>query len=272
MKLLLDKDLQISWQGKDPFDEVKTLRGEIYREKEGRRTLRFELSGKTYFLKLHQGIGWLEVIKNLIQLRLPVVGATNEWNAIQRLHDIGLHTMTAVGYGRRGISPASQLSFLITRELKNTLSLENLCERWIASPPNFRFKQAVIRQLAEISQCLHHNGINHRDYYLCHFLADISMGADKLDADNLKLYVVDLHRAQLRFKTPLRWIIKDLGGLYFSAMNTRLTSRDVLRFMSIYSGKPVTDLKEDANFWCDVKARGRKIQIRYRGVEPHFPL
>ncbi len=272
MKIILDKNLQNGWQGKDPFMAAKTQQGEIYREKEGRRTLRFELNGKAYFLKLHQGIGWLEVIKNLVQLRMPVVSAKNEWSAIQRLHEIGLPTMTAVGYGRRGINPASQLSFLVTMELKDTLSLECLCERWPASPPDFRFKQAVLRQVAEISRCLHHNGINHRDYYLCHFLADVSMGEDKLNAHNLKLYVVDLHRAQQRRKTPLRWIIKDLGGLYFSAMNISLTSRDVLRFMSIYSGKCVAELKQDTRFWRAVKARGHKIQVRYRGVEPHFPL
>ena len=39
------------WRGKDPFEEVKTLQGEVFRELETRRTLRFEMAGKSYFLK-----------------------------------------------------------------------------------------------------------------------------------------------------------------------------------------------------------------------------
>lgn len=37
------------WRGKDPFEEVKTLQGEVFRELETRRTLRFEMAGKSYF-------------------------------------------------------------------------------------------------------------------------------------------------------------------------------------------------------------------------------
>lgn len=43
------------WRGKDPFEEVKTLQGEVFRELETRRTLRFEMAGKSYFLKWHRG-------------------------------------------------------------------------------------------------------------------------------------------------------------------------------------------------------------------------
>ncbi|MCZ6343849.1 lipopolysaccharide core heptose(I) kinase RfaP, partial [Escherichia coli] len=42
------------WRGKDPFEEVKTLQGEVFRELETRRTLRFEMAGKSYFLKWHR--------------------------------------------------------------------------------------------------------------------------------------------------------------------------------------------------------------------------
>lgn len=271
-ELILSDRIARAWQGKDPFAIVRTQSGDIYRELEGRRTLRFELAGEAFFLKVHQGIGWLEVIKNLIQLRLPIVGASNEWQAINRLHEIGVHTMTAVGYGRRGVNPATLLSFIITEELRDTLSLEDMCERWPAQPPGFAFKQAVIKQVAEIAKRIHEHGINHRDFYLCHFLADVSCGEENLNAENLTLYLVDLHRAQLRRKTPLRWIIKDLGGLYFSALDIGLTSRDVWRFMRYYSGKSLRELQSERDFWLKVKARARHIQVRYRGIEPNFPL
>ncbi len=40
------------WRGKDPFEEVKTLQGEVFRELETRRTLRFEMAGKSYFSQM----------------------------------------------------------------------------------------------------------------------------------------------------------------------------------------------------------------------------
>ncbi len=59
------------WRGKDPFEEVKTLQGEVFRELETRRTLRFEMAGKSYFLKWHRGTTLKEIIKNLLSLRMP---------------------------------------------------------------------------------------------------------------------------------------------------------------------------------------------------------
>ncbi len=41
----------------------------IYRNREGRVTLRFEHQQKSYFMKIHRGSGWGESIKNWLQLR-----------------------------------------------------------------------------------------------------------------------------------------------------------------------------------------------------------
>jgi hypothetical protein len=43
--------------------------------------------------------------------------------------------------------------------------------------------------------------------------------------------LIDLHRAQLRKKTPRRWVVKDVAGLYFSVMDIGLTQRDLFRFV-----------------------------------------
>ena len=259
MILHLEKEIADAWAEDCAFKHAQQQQGEVFREKEGRRTLRFALDGKHYFLKLHQGIGWREIIKNLLQFRLPVIGATTEWLAIQKLHQLGLRTMTTVGYGRRGFNPAKQLSFLITDELTDTLSLEELCATWPQRPPDFQFKQAILRQVAEIARMLHENGVNHRDFYLCHLRADVSMGRENLNAHNLRLFVMDLHRAQIRKKTPVRWIIKDLGGVYFSALNIGLTSRDLLRFMALYSGKTFRELTAERAFWLKVARRAKRI-------------
>ena len=261
MILHLEKEIADAWESDGAFNRARQQQGEVFREKEGRRTVRFTLNGKNYFLKLHQGIGWGEIIKNLLYFRLPVISASNEWLAIKKLHQLGLHTMTTVGYGRRGFNPAKQLSFLITDELVNTLSVEGLCATWPTNPPGFQLKRALIRRVAEIARTLHENGVNHRDFYLCHFVADVSMGRENLNAENLRLYLLDLHRAQIRKKTPLRWIVKDLGGVYFSVLNTdtALTSRDVLRFMMTYSRKNPRQLMADRGFWLMVARRAKRI-------------
>ncbi|MCA6692176.1 lipopolysaccharide core heptose(I) kinase RfaP, partial [Vibrio parahaemolyticus] len=99
------------WRGKDPFEEVKTLQGEVFRELETRRTLRFEMAGKSYFLKWHRGTTLKEIIKNLLSLRMPVLGADREWNAIHRLRDVGVDTMYGVAFGEKGMNPLTRTSF-----------------------------------------------------------------------------------------------------------------------------------------------------------------
>ena len=126
MTLHLDKPFNTLWA--QPFDDAIAQQGVIYRSREGRRTLQFEVEGISYFLKLHQGIGWGEIIKNLLQLRLPILGARNEWQAIEHLQRINVGTMTSVAYGERGFNPAQQLSFIVTEDLVNTISLEDYCK------------------------------------------------------------------------------------------------------------------------------------------------
>jgi heptose I phosphotransferase len=123
-QLVLEEPWHSLWAGKDPFVAVEALEGEVFRELEGRRTLRTEVAGRGYFVKIHHGIGWAEMLKNLLSLRLPVLGAENEWRAIQRLRELGVDSMRAAAYGQRGHNPARRRSFLVTEELAPTVSLE----------------------------------------------------------------------------------------------------------------------------------------------------
>lgn len=254
MQLILDSDIKTYLKTSEPFDELMSLRGEIYRELEGRRTQKITLGGKNYFIKQHTGVGWKEIFKNLLQFRLPVFSASNEWCAVNRLHELGIPTMDVVGYGCRGINPARLHSFLITRELPKHTSLEDFCKNWEKEPPDFRLKQTIIKKVAHIAREIHTNGINHRDFYLCHFLLEILD-----DKNNFTLYLIDLHRAAIRRRTPLRWIIKDLAGLYFSSKNSGLTKRDLLRFMKEYRNNSLSELITDRSFWLKVKKRGDEL-------------
>jgi lipopolysaccharide core heptose(I) kinase len=256
----LRSELAQQWQDQDVFSVVQQLEGDVFRDKEGRKTLRFELQNKSYFLKVHQGIGWQEIIKNLVQLRMPVISAKNEWQAIHFLEKHQIDTMTIAAYGERGINPAKIQSFIITDELTDTMSLEHLGEQWKQTPPTFTTKITLIQKLAQITKTMHEKGMNHRDFYLCHFLLDQKFAEHNTIDENTKLFLIDLHRAQLRSKTPIRWIIKDLGSLYFSATNVPLTKRDLFRFMKIYSSdnlRNIVDNKQE--FWGNVEERANKL-------------
>ena len=73
------------------------------------------------------------------------------------------------------------------------------------------------------------------------------------------LILIDLHRAQQRLRTPFRWCVKDIGGLYFSAMDIGLTQCDLFRFIRTYIGKSLRQaLREDRRFWKAVQCRAMK--------------
>ena len=248
--------------GDDAWRRVSALQGEVFRAPpgSGRRTLRFEHAGRGYFLKQHDGVGWAEIVKNLLTLKLPVLGARNEWRAIRRLHELGIETMQAVAYGERGANPARRQSFVITRELAGTVSLEDHCRDWALRPPTFTHKQSLLRRVAEMAAALHDNGVNHRDLYICHFLLQ-QPWQDAADA--LHLYLIDLHRVQIRAATPPRWRVKDLAALHYSSLAIGLTWRDLLRFVRIYSGRPLAQaLHDDAAMWREVLARSKRLQQR----------
>ena len=249
----------------DTFEYIMNIEGDIYRQMDGRRTLRFDLAGRSWFLKAHSGIGWREIFKNLLQLRLPVTGARPEWRGIKKLQSLAIETMPLVAYGQRGLNPACMHSFVVTEDLTGTESLETVSASWDPAGADLGLKRVMIERIAHIARTLHYNGVNHCDFYLAHFLlkarnADIT--------DNPHLYVIDLHRMQLRHRTPRRWVIKDLAALFFSSMDAGLTRRDMYRFMVLYSDMPLRAiLQKQAPFWTGVRIRACGLYRSFHGRE-----
>lgn len=251
----------------DPFTAVQRLDGELYRDREGRRTQRIALAGRDWFVKLHTGVGWREIAKNLLQLRAPVLGARNEWRALESLAAAGVAVPAIGGYGCRGVNPARQLSFLITEALDGVVSLEELCADWQDNPAGYRERKRLVEAVAELARRMHGRGINHRDFYLCHLLLDRA----EFDAGRVRLYVIDLHRAGLRPRVPQRWLIKDLAGLYFSAADIGLGVRDVLRFVRHYTGQPPAAVLGERR-WRRIRRRAERLYRREFHRAPRLPL
>jgi len=259
--LVLKEPFHSLWQGCDAFEAVDALHGEIFRELEGRRTLRTVVEGRAYFVKIHHGIGWREIWKNLLSGRLPVLGAANEWKAIARLEQLGVATLRVAAYGERGRNPARRHSFIVTDELVPTISLEDYCRNWLQQPPQPALKRALIRQVAGIARHMHEGGMNHRDFYLCHFLLHLDPAPS---STALRVSLIDLHRSQVREHTPRRWRDKDLAALYFSALDIGLTRRDLLRFVREYFPGPLRTTLEAERVVLDrLGAEARRLERRY---------
>jgi heptose I phosphotransferase len=178
---------------------------------------------------------------------------------LEELQQLGILAPRVVAYGQEGSTPAAERSFLVTEEIAETISLETLGRRsdpWSADPT---LKRRLIRAVAQIARELHTHGINHRDFYLCHFLLGLPVEDPSVERKP-RLYLIDLHRAQKRDRVPRRWLVKDLGGLLFSAMDVELGPRDLALFVRCYSGRPYrTEMRENSSLWRSVVATADRL-------------
>ena len=247
------------------FDQIWRLRGETYRRTVNRRTLRVTLCGKDYFAKLHDGVGWGEILKSLLQLKWPILGASHEYAACCHLADAGVWVPTVAAYGRRGWNPATQRSFVLCEALERCASLEDMVRGWGPSPPPLALRRQLLRQVALLTRNLHRAGVNHRDYYLCHLFVDTR----RLAQGEVALAVIDLHRAGVRRRVPRRWLLRDLAALLYSANaallenGAGLSRTDLFRFVRDYAGAgSAAVIRSDKRLWRAVERRAVRLQRR----------
>ena len=266
--------LYIKPEYREKFSDFRSLadffkiQGPIARQTHNRKVMQFTHKGESFYVKLHFGLGWREIFKNWFAGRQPVYSARTEWDALIRLKEIGVSSIEPVGYGVVGKNPANIHSFLVTKDLGKLPDLEGHCQTWPEQPPHPREKRLLIGQVAEMARKMHDAGINHRDFYIIHFM--LRALENDFDYPTFQLYLIDLHRAQTRTKVPYRWRVKDLGSLYFSALDIGLTRRDYLRFQYLYSGQTVSQHSEfETKLWVDIRARADKV---YRKVNKKVPM
>ena len=120
------------------------------------------------------------------------------------------------------------------------------------SPPSPREKRRLTEAVAQFAKTLHRAGVIHRDFYVCHLFAEIEAYA----RGEVRLAVIDLHRAQIHTEIPQRWLLRDLAALLFSTLDLPLDSRAWLRFIRVYRGRPLPEVfAEEGDFWRSVYER-----------------
>jgi len=243
------------------LEDAMRLQGKIFRSVIGRKTMQitFDVANKdvggaekSYFVKQHFGVGWSEIFKNLLSLKMPILGAMTEVSAIEKLDEIGIATTPLVAYGQQGYNPASMRSFVITEDLGDIISLEDLCADWAKSPPEEAFKQKLIIAMALLTAKLHGAGLCHRDFYLCHFV----LKNQDLVAGNFNLHLIDLHRMLMHQPSNGSAVMKDIAGLIFSAKDSGFTDEDWALFKQYY-------LPQSPTFWAQVEDRAQQLYTKF---------
>ena len=273
--LELDEHLAAHVPKENAFDWLMNVDGKVHRAVKNRRTVEFALGGRRYFIKAHRGAGWGEVMKNWANARPPVVSAEPEWRAIEALNRAGIATPRVSGKGLRGSAPAALESFVVMDALEDTVSLEHFQRDWRGTKGAqwVQLKRALLRAVADIARRMHGAGMNHRDFYLCHFLVRDREWTQWKSSDELNLVLIDLHRVQMRACVPERWLVKDLSGLLFSALDAGLTRRDLLRFIAAYRQRPWREvLASEGPFWRSVWRNAVRLYRPFHHREPPLDL
>ncbi|MBW2645419.1 MAG: lipopolysaccharide core heptose(I) kinase RfaP [Deltaproteobacteria bacterium] len=188
-----------------------------------------------FFLKRHISPSVREYLKLLTRFSWPK-SAFNEWRAILRFHQVGLPTMVPVAAGEQKNSLGLVIqSFLLTKEIKDAHRLDHYLAQWLKKPlskEQIQRKRLLVQQLAQMTQKMHTMGLNHRDYYLCHIFIRTTE-----ENGEFELFIIDLHRVDIRKKVGRRWLIKDLAALNFSSLELPIHTTDRMRFFKLYLQK-----------------------------------
>ncbi|MFV2089968.1 MAG: lipopolysaccharide core heptose(I) kinase RfaP, partial [Pseudomonadales bacterium] len=215
-----------------PLDDAWAMSGEMVRHVAGRETLKVCLDEKIFYLKRHRGVGWLEVMKNWLVLKRPTMGARNEFAVCQHLERVGITAPTVAAFAETGALPTSRCSFVLCDALIGYEDLEQLTLKWFDEPADSLEMRRLVIRVAEFAKRFHESGVVHRDFYLCHLLLSNNPRREELG-------VLDLHRALIFDTLPDHWRQRDLAALLYSSLDLPLSRRAWLRFVRIYTGRPL---------------------------------
>jgi heptose I phosphotransferase len=188
-------------------DFLRPAKALLLRDLGLRRNYRFELEGKTYYLKVHE--------------ESHASGKTSkgrrEWENHLLLSRVGIPAPRPAAWGEGKGS-----SFFMSLACAGRTA-EDLAPDWSGQPPGSR--RRIVRSLAFRIARLHGYGLFHRDLYLSHVI---------VEGDRVR--IIDLQRLVERplFKGHRR--IKDLAALLYSSFDSPITRTERLRFLKIYLG------------------------------------
>jgi len=165
------------------------------------------------------------------QVRLSHSGARTvagvEWAWMHQLREDGIACASPVALGEE-VRGKSEVRSVLVSEAVAGESLERWMGRWNELEKNNA--RDVLLSVARLVSRFHQKGYIHRDLYLSHVFYDAAARSD----DALRL--IDLQRVLRPRWRKLRWIVKDLAALNFSAPQHCISRVDRVRWLREYLG------------------------------------
>jgi len=174
--------------------------------------------------------------------------ATREWKAmwIFLKNDIPAPIPVALGLDK-------DKAFILSKGISHTHKLNEWSRIYLNNTIDEQVKQNVINQIAKIVGKMHKLHLFHQDLYLCHFLCNSKK-------ETLPISLIDLQRVKIKPKFELKWKIKDLAQLFFSAKKF-ITNKDIEYFWTNYSRISNTNIPKRFIFYL--------IYIKAKQIERH---
>ncbi len=154
----------------------------------------------------------------------------NEGRRAAKLEAIGVPTITPVALGERRVRKFLLENYLVTKEIPDTIPLDEFVERRLPLMPpgrRGRLRRDLARTLADLTARLHDAGFVHQDFHPGNLL--LRLGPD----DSLRLAVIDLDA--LRMTTKLSWgDVRENLALLNHYFWSRCNRSDRYRFLHAY--------------------------------------
>jgi heptose I phosphotransferase len=207
--------------GQELWDMAGTPVKKILKERGTEKVVLKDAEGNEFdaYIKRYLPVGFKERIKCAFSLKRSSYDANNEWDAICAFHSHDWGTMVPLAVAALPEGKTCNLTLGITDYIRASEWFDSIGREDVAR------RRRLIAKLANLAGEMHANGFAHQDFYLVHFFI-------KPDLDD-KVFLIDLQRVIKQENLNLRWLIKDLGQLLFSAKGCA-TKHDIYFFWKIY--------------------------------------
>jgi len=245
--------------GLDTFESYYDEKlGRLLRDVGPRANVRLTLDAagrpRTFYLKRHEPLRFVEKLRAWLCCRRPRTAARTEWDNIGRLARLGIATSQPVTLGE---DPLTGRSFLMTAEIDSAVPADDFVREHFVSRDTavVRNRRRFVRRLARLIRKLHNARMTHRDLYLCHVFV-------RRIGEEYRLHLIDLQRLGGHVFRR-RWRVKDLAQLEFSRPPEVFSLTDVVRFLRTYFDVDRLGSREK----CFVRSVRRKVRrMRQRAV------
>lgn len=166
------------------------------------------------------------VLESLVCLERPLSKCLREWKFAGLLEAAGVSTPPMLAAGEVRLGPLPLESFLVTREMEESIELDEYLGNGDGSgPPGAISRRELTNELAGTVARMHSAGLFHQDLYAKHIFIRRTGG-------KFVINIIDLQR--MRKSSRERFAIKDLAALNVTLPRETVSDFDRLRFLAAY--------------------------------------